>query len=196
MIQGMARHGLQLGPSRGLSLGVRTGVQSESVQGSVQGAQQGMGVQSESVQGSVQGAQQGMGVQLEAGQGVPQGFTQETSRGLHVGGPVRARAGLYEGGALLTRHHWRAGEHETTRLCLQWLFANRKKLQGAHVMDYGTGSGVLAVAALLMGAASAVRHTHMHERTHALMVTACLLSLCLHTGGMSLAVIKQLVASW
>lgn len=48
------------------------------------------------------------------------------------------------------------GEHETTRLCLQWLFANRQKLQGAHVMDYGTGSGVLAVAALLMGAASVV----------------------------------------
>ena len=51
---------------------------------------------------------------------------------------------------------WYAGEHETTRLCLQWLFANRQKLQGAHVMDYGTGSGVVAVAALLMGAASAV----------------------------------------
>lgn len=49
-----------------------------------------------------------------------------------------------------------AGEHETTRLCLQWLFANPQQLQGAHVMDYGTGSGVLAVAALLMGAASVV----------------------------------------
>ena len=49
------------------------------------------------------------------------------------------------------------GEHSTTRLCLQWLFDRRDKIQGAHVMDYGTGSGVLAVAALLMGAASAVR---------------------------------------
>ncbi|KAL0043426.1 hypothetical protein WJX79_004460 [Trebouxia sp. C0005] len=48
------------------------------------------------------------------------------------------------------------GEHSTTRLLLQWLFDRRDKLQGAHVMDYGTGSGVLAVAALLMGAASAV----------------------------------------
>ncbi|KAL0041082.1 hypothetical protein WJX77_004370 [Trebouxia sp. C0004] len=48
------------------------------------------------------------------------------------------------------------GEHSTTRLCLQWLFDRRDKIQGAHVMDYGTGSGVLAVAALLMGAASAV----------------------------------------
>ena len=53
---------------------------------------------------------------------------------------------------------WRSpGEHATTRLCLQWLFSNREELQGAHVMDYGTGSGILAVAALLMGAASAVR---------------------------------------
>ena len=50
------------------------------------------------------------------------------------------------------------GEHSTTRLCLQWLFDRRDKIQGAHVMDYGTGSGVLAVAALLMGAASAVRN--------------------------------------
>ena len=50
------------------------------------------------------------------------------------------------------------GEHSTTRLCLQWLFDRRDKILGAHVMDYGTGSGVLAVAALLMGAASAVRH--------------------------------------
>ncbi|KAL0045978.1 hypothetical protein WJX82_010281 [Trebouxia sp. C0006] len=48
------------------------------------------------------------------------------------------------------------GEHSTTRLCLQWLFDRRDKIQSAHVIDYGTGSGVLAVAALLMGAASAV----------------------------------------
>lgn len=48
------------------------------------------------------------------------------------------------------------GEHSTTRLCLQWLFTNQDKVKGAHVMDYGAGSGVLAVAALLLGAASAV----------------------------------------
>ncbi|KAK9838119.1 hypothetical protein WJX81_002386 [Elliptochloris bilobata] len=47
------------------------------------------------------------------------------------------------------------GEHPTTRLCLRWLHARRSDLAGRRVMDYGTGSGVLAVAALLLGAESA-----------------------------------------
>jgi ribosomal protein L11 methyltransferase len=46
------------------------------------------------------------------------------------------------------------GEHPTTRLCLAWL---AKAVQGGErVMDYGAGSGVLAVCALSLGAASAV----------------------------------------
>lgn len=50
------------------------------------------------------------------------------------------------------------GDHPTTRLCLRWLqsLQQRGALDDAAVMDYGTGSGVLAVAALLMGAARAV----------------------------------------
>ena len=45
------------------------------------------------------------------------------------------------------------GEHPTTRLCLEWLDANLAP--GATVIDYGCGSGILAVAAMCLGAARA-----------------------------------------
>jgi ribosomal protein L11 methyltransferase len=46
------------------------------------------------------------------------------------------------------------GSHPTTRLCLRWLDNN---LQGGEtVLDYGCGSGILAIAALKLGAACAV----------------------------------------
>lgn len=46
------------------------------------------------------------------------------------------------------------GSHPTTRLCLRWLDAN---IQGGEsVLDYGCGSGILAIAALKLGASSAI----------------------------------------
>ena len=46
------------------------------------------------------------------------------------------------------------GSHPTTRLCLRWLDNNLKG--GESVLDYGCGSGILAIAALKLGAARAV----------------------------------------
>ena len=46
------------------------------------------------------------------------------------------------------------GSHPTTRLCLRWLDAN---IQGGEsVLDYGCGSGILAIAALKLGASNAI----------------------------------------
>jgi ribosomal protein L11 methyltransferase len=46
------------------------------------------------------------------------------------------------------------GTHPTTALCLEWLDA--AQLHGRFVIDYGCGSGVLAIAALKLGAAGAL----------------------------------------
>lgn len=46
------------------------------------------------------------------------------------------------------------GTHPTTALCLEWL--DSLDLQGKTVIDFGCGSGILAIAALKLGAKSAV----------------------------------------
>jgi len=46
------------------------------------------------------------------------------------------------------------GSHPTTRLCLRWLDKNTQA--GESVLDYGCGSGILAIAAMKLGAGSAV----------------------------------------
>ncbi|WP_288435588.1 50S ribosomal protein L11 methyltransferase [uncultured Pseudomonas sp.] len=46
------------------------------------------------------------------------------------------------------------GTHPTTSLCLQWL--DGEPVQDLQVLDFGCGSGILAIAALLLGAEHAV----------------------------------------
>lgn len=47
-----------------------------------------------------------------------------------------------------------SGTHPTTFLCLQWL--DREPLAGKTLIDYGCGSGILGIAALLLGAARVI----------------------------------------
>ena len=46
------------------------------------------------------------------------------------------------------------GTHPTTALCLEWL--DQQTLDGLQVIDFGCGSGILAIAALLLGAEQVV----------------------------------------
>ena len=50
------------------------------------------------------------------------------------------------------------GHHATTALCLKWL--DGAALNGARLIDYGCGSGILAIAALKLGAAAALAVDH------------------------------------
>jgi ribosomal protein L11 methyltransferase len=51
-----------------------------------------------------------------------------------------------------------SGTHPTTALCLQWL--DSQDLAGKSLVDFGCGSGILAIAALKLGAASALGIDH------------------------------------
>lgn len=45
------------------------------------------------------------------------------------------------------------GTHPTTRMCLRWLATHAGQVAGRRTLDYGCGSGILAIAARLLGAA-------------------------------------------
>ncbi|MEM1080251.1 MAG: 50S ribosomal protein L11 methyltransferase [Pseudomonadota bacterium] len=51
-----------------------------------------------------------------------------------------------------------SGTHPTTALCLKWLA--KQELRARRVIDYGCGSGILAIAAALKGAASVLAIDH------------------------------------
>ena len=50
------------------------------------------------------------------------------------------------------------GSHPTTKLCLQWLekLSSENRLQGRRVLDYGCGSGILAIAAKKLGSGETI----------------------------------------
>ena len=64
-----------------------------------------------------------------------------------------------------------SGTHPTTALCLRWLdgLADDGLLQGTDVLDFGCGSGILALAALKLGAA---RATGVDNDPQALLASA------------------------
>lgn len=73
------------------------------------------------------------------------------------------------------------GSHPTTHLCLEWLAGCLPK--GSTVLDYGCGSGILAIAAAMLGAArvdavdideQAVQSTRANAANNGVHVHACL----------------------
>jgi len=52
---------------------------------------------------------------------------------------------------VMQRGAFGSGEHETTESCLK-ILEQRPEMKGAHVLDLGSGTGILAIAALKLGA--------------------------------------------
>jgi len=76
-----------------------------------------------------------------------------------------------------------SGTHPTTALCLRWLdeLAANGQLAGKTVLDMGCGSGILALAALKLGAASATGIDHDGQALTATQDNAQRNGLCITT---------------
>ncbi len=57
------------------------------------------------------------------------------------------------------------GTHPTTALCLKWL--DQADVAGKSIIDFGCGSGVLSIAALLLGAKEVIAVDHDHQALEA-----------------------------
>jgi ribosomal protein L11 methyltransferase len=75
------------------------------------------------------------------------------------------------------------GTHPTTRMCLRWLAQRPPTAHLSRVLDYGCGSGILAIAAALMGAKAidavdidpaAVQSTQDNAQANGVALTAAL----------------------
>ncbi|WP_295454738.1 50S ribosomal protein L11 methyltransferase [uncultured Thiodictyon sp.] len=62
------------------------------------------------------------------------------------------------------------GHHPTTALCLEWL--DGAELAGLTLLDYGCGSGILAIAALKLGAAAVIAVDHDPQAIEATLANA------------------------
>lgn len=62
------------------------------------------------------------------------------------------------------------GTHPTTALCLEWL--DSQDLRGKQVIDFGCGSGILAIAALKLGAARVIGIDHDPQAVAATLANA------------------------
>ncbi|MEA3638430.1 MAG: 50S ribosomal protein L11 methyltransferase [Lamprobacter sp.] len=62
------------------------------------------------------------------------------------------------------------GHHATTALCLEWL--DRSAITGRTLIDFGCGSGILAIAALKLGAARALAIDHDPQALEATLENA------------------------
>jgi len=78
----------------------------------------------------------------------------------HIGGrfriiPPRPPAGPNRIDLIMDRGAFGSGEHETTVSCLE-LLEKLPAVRGANVFDLGSGTGILSIAALKLGAATAI----------------------------------------